>query len=121
MEDEATVIELNMSTVELEQIVEKWAVEEKFSKHEKSLKRTLYFKNIRFNTAWLSIESDGENSKIITWLAPKGMKPDAKGNFWLGRKIAVPNGFTYGPPRIYKKQFNKLMATLEGKPEIIVK
>jgi hypothetical protein len=121
MEDITTVVELSIEPTELYEVIQSWATEEKFSVYEKNEKRTIYSKNIRvFNTAWLLIENQGESAKINAWLAPKGLKPDAKGSTWSGRKIAIPNGFAMGPVSIYKKQFNKLMEMLKSKSNNIV-
>lgn len=120
MEDKITVVEVDMDASELNRIVEQWATETKFVLNQKNEKRILYSKNIRLNTAWLSIEGEGENAKIIAWIAPKGLKPDVKGNAWSGWKMAVSNGPIFGPAAIYRKQFNKLMETLKIKSANIV-
>jgi hypothetical protein len=120
MEDITTVVEFVIEPVKLYEIIQSWATEAKFSIYEKNEKRTIYSKNIRFNTAWLLIENQGENTKLNAWLAPRGMQPDAKGSTWSGWKIAVPNGFAIGPVSIYKKQFNKLMEMLKSKSKNIV-
>ena len=120
MEDKTTIVEISMDPTELFETVQSWATETKFSVYEKNEKRTIYSKNIRSVTAWLVIENHNENAKLNAWLAPKGLKPDAKGSTWSGRKIAVPNGFATGPASIYKKQFNKLMEMLKSKSKNIV-
>lgn len=121
MEDITTVVQLSIEPTELYEIIQSWATETKFSVYEKNEKRTIYSKNIRiFNTAWLLIENQGESAKLDAWLAPKGLKPEAKGSTWSGRKIAIPNGFAMGPVSIYKKQFNKLMEMLKSKSKNIV-
>ena len=121
MEDITTVVELSIEPTELYEIIQSWAKETKFSVYEKNEKRTIYSKNIIATTAWLLIENQGENAKIIAWLAPRGLNiPDAKGSTWSGRKIAIPNGFAMGPVSIYKKQFNELMEMLKSKSKNIV-
>ncbi len=121
MEDITTVVELIIEPIELYEVTQSWAAKAKFSAYEKNEKRTIYSKNIQFNTAWLLIENQGENAKLNAWLAPKGLKPDAEGSAWSGRKIAVPNGFAMGPVSIYKKQFNELMEMLKSKSKNIVR
>jgi len=121
MEDTTTIVEFNIEPLELFEITQDWATETKFSVHEKNEKRTLYSKNIRGTTAWLSIENQGENAKLNAWLAPRGLGPDAKGNAWKGWKTAIPNGFAIGPVSIYKKQFDKLMEMLESKSKNITR
>jgi len=120
MEDKTTIVEISMDPTELFETVQSWATETKFAVYEKNEKRTIYSKNIIATTAWLLIENQGESAKLNAWLAPKGLKPDAKGSTWSGRKIAIPNGFTTGPASIYKKQFNKLMEMLKSKSKNIV-
>ena len=84
MEDKTTVIELNISTLELEKIVEQWATEAEFAVYERNEKRIIYSKNFGLSTAWLSIEGQGKITKVIAWFANKGLKPDDKGNAWSG-------------------------------------
>jgi hypothetical protein len=120
MEDITTVVELSIEPTELYEIIQSWAAEAKFSVFEKNEKRIIYSKNILAAAVWLLIENQGENSKLIAWIAPRGLRPDAKGSAWIGWKAAVPNGFAMGPASIYKKQFNELMEMLKSKSKNIV-
>lgn len=120
MEDNTTIVESNMGFIKLDKIVESWALGTKFSVREKSEKRILYFKNIRLNTAWLSIENRGETTKITAWFAPKSLGPDDKGSFWSGYKYSIHNSLAFGPIAIYRKQFNKLMEMLKTTPDNLV-
>jgi hypothetical protein len=116
MTDKITSIDINTASPEILETIRKWTVDAGFSIYEENEKRIIYYKDIRFNTAWFLIKEENGKIKIDTWLAPKGMTPDITGNMWKGYKIPVPSGFAIGPNAIYKKLYRSLMEALESNP-----
>jgi len=114
MEDRVTEIKLEMDYSKLTEIVHAWVTETNFSVHEKTAKRILYTDKHGFSgTKWISIENFGANTKISAWVAPKGLGPDQKGNFWKGNKLPIPTGFAIGPLGRFKEQFNGLLERIK--------
>ena len=121
MEHRTTIVELVIEPADLFAITENCALNSQFSIYEKDEKRTIYCKKFRFMRAWLSVQYEGEKGKVEAWLSVPGVGPDFVGNAWVGWKSAVPQGFSFGPKSICKKDFEKLLSLLSSKSTNMVR
>ena len=121
MEHRTTVVELVIEPTDLFAITGNWALNSQFSIYEKDEMRTIYCKKFRFMRAWLSVQYEGEKGKVEAWLSIPGVRPDFVGNAWVGWKSAVPQGFSFGPKSICKKDFEKLLSLLSSKSTNMVR
>lgn len=115
MEHRTTVVELVIEPTDLFGITQNWAQKSKFFLYENGENRTIYFKKILLAKAWLSVEHIGEKGKVEAWMSGPGVGPDFAGGTWVGWKTALPEGFSYGAPSVYRNAFQKLLNLLSSK------
>ena len=121
MQHRTTVVELIVEPTDLFEVTQNWAQISKFSPYEKGENQTIYFKKILLVKAWLAVEHNGEKGKLEAWMSGPGVGPDFEGSTWAGWKTALPQGFSYGPPSVYKKEFRNLLSLLSTKSTSMVR
>jgi len=117
MAHKTTVIEFTMEPSELFPIVRNWANESGFSFYGHIQNRNVYCKNVRFSKAWMSVENNGENIRIETWLSSPSVGPDFEGNAWVGWKTPLRRGFLMGPVLTCRNQIDTLLNLLRSKTQ----
>lgn len=109
-----TIVELSIDPAHLSSTIQDWAKENKFSFYENNDNRIIYSKSMWGANAWLAVENHEEYARLEAWLASPGAGLEFTGNPWLGWKMALPEGVTFGTPFTYRRQFNKLLKQLSA-------